>query len=66
MPSHQIHRNGETRDGQLLQLPVLNVVAKHLFELTAPVLLQQIPVTAAGKLTEDPGSLSAALNFLTR
>src|SRR4029453_5313632 len=54
IPRHQINRNGETRDRQLLQLPGLNVVAKHLFELTAPVLVQQIPVTAAWKLTEDP------------
>src|SRR4029077_3968854 len=64
MSSHQINRNGETRDRQLLQLPVLNVVAKHLFELAAPVLVQQIPVTAAGKLTEDPGEFERRAELL--
>ena len=52
--AHQVDGDGQARDGELFEPPVVEVLAEHRVEVPAAVLVQQVPVVAARQAAEEP------------
>ena len=53
--AHQVDRDGKTGDGELLESPVVQVLAQHRVELPAAILVQEVPVAALRQAAKNPG-----------
>ena len=52
--AHQVDGDGQARDGELFEPPVVEVLAEHRVEVPAAVLVQEVPVVAARQAAEQP------------